>query len=202
MLKLFNSILKFLLLVLFLPVVIGVSDSFLKELSTIDQDITRIFFFGVASYLIVHVLVFQPKQIFAKGRRFSEIAFGFSQNFAKAASFALPIYSLGLVLIFFIAGLFWDLDYYWLIFLFLLGLLTTFHFVMAAEELKSNPDDFLKANYCFFLLIIWVLCIIILAGIFNLAQTGFYFNEFFDRAYQISSDMYIDFAIQVRKKLM
>jgi hypothetical protein len=199
--KFLLSILKLILAVLLLPVVFSVTRSFLIELKTIDPDLSYFFLCGVIVYLAAHLLLFKFSAVFHKGQQVLQAVFGFLPGLAKIIGYINPIYAVILLVVYLVAGLFWDVGAYLSIFLILSGFLVALHFICTAEDLKAKTDDLLKANYIFCLLLIWVFLLIFTAAIFHLAKSGFYFNEFFNTAYEIAHNLYLKFGNQLIVKL-
>lgn len=191
MVNLLLSLIKLLIAVVIIPIVIAVTSSFIEELRTIDPDVGIFFLTGVLAYLAVYLLAFQLQRLYQGGQKFLQVIFGFSQVFAKAISFILPIYAVILLAAYLIAGLFGDAEAYLYLLVALVGFFVTLHFILGAQELKAGQADLLKANYIASLLFIWTFCIIISAVMLYFAKTGFYFNEFVKNAYDAASEIYL-----------
>ncbi|MBM3250557.1 MAG: hypothetical protein FJZ09_06960 [Candidatus Omnitrophica bacterium] len=179
--KLFQVV-KFLFGLGLLPFVYAFTLSFLGQFSQVDSALRPYFWFGVASFLAIHLLVWEPAAIYNSGHKLVELIFAFFKPLVGFAPYVLPVYTL---LAFFLYGLFsvfdksaWALHYC----LFLTGFTVILHLVFSSRTLRSKKDDFLKANYIFGFAFIYLINITLLACGLYLILQEFSFGAFFNSA--------------------
>lgn len=185
MVRFFSGLIKLISGVLALPIAWGVSVSFVRELQTIDPDVGKYFFLGVITYLLLHLLVCKPSGLYARGNKFLQVVFGFSKVFAVIASYLVPVFAVALVLIYAIAGYFTAVSSYLYLLLFFVGFSVGLHFLLGAEDLRSQSGDWLKINYFAGVIFIWIFSVGFTAVVLHSLRTGFYFNEFIAGAWGV-----------------
>ncbi|MCM8782971.1 MAG: hypothetical protein NC909_01040, partial [Candidatus Omnitrophica bacterium] len=174
-------VLKLLLGIMLFPFVYGSTFMFMRELFLLDTNVKISFFSGIAFFLIVYLFIWEPVIIYKKGQRFLQIIFGFFSPLLKIAPYLLPIYTIVLFLLYFLALLIFKPAQIIDIFMFLLGLSISLHLVFSAKILKSKLGDYLKANYIFGFSFIYLINVIILSFGFNLMLKDFSFVNFFNQ---------------------
>jgi hypothetical protein len=184
------GIIKFILGLALLPFVYSVSTAFLGEIGAIEKLYQNYFWAGVASLIIIYLLIWEPAIIYAKGHRLVELVFAFFKPLVRVAPFLLPIYT---ILLFILYGLLslaiksdWLLEYS----LFLFGATIILHLIFSAKTVRSKKDDFLKANYIFGFSFIYILNIGLLALGLSLIFKGFSFINFSHTAYSLAKNIF------------
>lgn len=177
---------KFILGILLLPLVYAVSVSFFKELGFVDKALQDYFWSGVISLVIVHLLIWEPAIIYAKGHKILEVVFSYFKPLVRVAPYLLPIYAIVLFTLYTILSNIIkspDLLNY---FVFLFGLSISLHLIFSAKTLRSKKDDFLKGNYIFGFSFVYIINIMILAFFLNLILDKFSFVNFSNQSFQIT----------------
>lgn len=183
------SILKFSLGILLLPLVVGFSAGFYEELIVLDKTLTSYFYWGIASYLILHLFIYKPLIIYKKGQRILEVIFGFFSPLVKVANYLLPIYTIFLFFIYFIISVFTKEAPLTNYFLFLFSFSLSLHLILTTEVLRAK-EDFLKANYIFGFSLIYILNLILLSFGLSLIFDKFSFVKFFNNSFSISQGIF------------
>ena len=184
------SILKFILAVLLLPIVIGVTKSFFENLRAMDASVSFSFGWGVVAYLILHILLYEPTQVFDASQKMTERTIGFLSPWAKVAGFCVPFFTILLFIIYYFASLAWkeaDLLPY---FSFFASFTFTMHMVMTANSLKKKQPGWLKENYFFSIFIIYIVNMLIVSGAFALLSQEFSFLSFIKRCGEVAAAIY------------
>ncbi|MDD5653553.1 MAG: hypothetical protein PHT31_05265 [Candidatus Omnitrophica bacterium] len=187
--KLF-AIIKFILGVCLLPFVYTTTVSFLSEFSLIEGVLQSYFWYGISSFLVIYLFIWEPTVIYTKGQRILEIIFTFVRPLVRVAPFLLPIYFIilmsayGLVYIFNQSAEMRDL------FVFLFGFSMVFHLVFSAKSLRTKQEDFLKANYIFGFSFLYLVNLMLLAFLFSFIFAKFSFVNFCNLSYQSASNIF------------
>jgi hypothetical protein len=165
--------LKLFLAVLLLPLVIGVTISFWENLGLVKSAVASAFGWGVVSYLMLHILLYQPAQIYDTGKKITEKAIGFLSPMFKVAGFCIPIFTIFSFIAYFLATMVWKNHNLFPYFSFLAAFTLTMHIVMTANALKGKQAGWLKENYFFPMFLIYIVNILIVAGAFTLLSADF-----------------------------
>ncbi len=186
------GILKLFFAVLLLPVVVAASFAFAKELILLESLAVSLFLWGIFAFLILHHLVWEAEIIYRKGQRMVEIIFKFFAPLVKVASFCLPIYTLLILIVYWLLSLvFADLNNFVNYFIFFVSFFLAMHIVFTAKSLKSREKDFLKANYFFAMELIYLANLYLIAGSFNLIFPEFSFLDFFRLTCQNTQNIFL-----------
>ncbi len=187
-----SSILKLIFAILLLAVVIACSIAFSREIMVLNKLTISCFLWGIFSFLIIYHLIWEPEVVYIKGQRVVEIVFRFFAPLVKVASFCLPIYTLFILIAYWLLSLLFtglkDLGNY---FIFFASFFLAMHIVFTAKSLKSRQSDFLKANYFFAMELIYLINIAIIAGLFNLILPDFSFLDFFRASCQNTQSIFL-----------
>lgn len=187
------SLLKLCLAVIFFPALIGVSVSFSDEIQKLSPHLVSAFVWGIFSYLVIHLLLYEPQPVYQKGQRIVESVFRFFSPLVKLASFFLPIFSLLTLTIYYVVltllGDKFRAEYH-IYFMFLVSFFMVLHIVFTAAALRGRQSDFLKANYFFAMEFIYIINIGIIAGMFSLIFAEFSFLNFFNGSCSVVRDIF------------
>lgn len=173
------AVLKLFLAILLIPFVIGVTAAFWASLRQMQGVIPSSFGWGVVVYLILHILLYQPSQVFDAGKKIAEKAFGFLSPLFKVAGFCVPIFTMLAFIAYFVALKIWpQVEEYFGCFVFVAAFALMMHLVMTANALKGKSAGWLKENYFFSIFSIYIVNIMIVGAAFNLLTADFYFTDF------------------------
>lgn len=184
------SILKFLLVILFLPVVIGVTMSFMENLRSSDKPVVWAFGWGVVAYLVLHILFYEPAQVFDTAKKMTEKAVGFLFPLVKIAGFCVPFFTIVSFVIYIPASRIWPAYDLLPLFVFLASFFFTMHMVFTANALKGKSAGWLKENYLLSISLIYVVNLVIIACIFSFLVAHFSLTEFFGRIGGVAGSIY------------
>ena len=184
------SVLKLLVAVLLLPVAIGVTMSFWENLSFLKSSVVAAFGWGVIAYLILHILLYEPAQVYDTGKKISEKALGFFSPMFKVAGLCVPIFTILSFLAYFLASLVWKDVELFPYFIFLAAFTFTMHFVFTANALKGKQAGSMKENYFFSIFFIYIVNMLIIATAFSLLTDKFFFLEFWKRSTDVAGAIY------------
>lgn len=178
------GVLKFLLGISLLPFVYSASVAFLNQLRSIDHSFQTDFWAGVITLLLVHLFLWEPAFVYARGQKMLGTAFNFFKPLVKVAPSLLPVYTIIVFIVYGIVSLMnkseWPPRYA----LFLAGFSSALHLVYSARSVRSRKSDFLKANYIFSFSFIYVTNLVLLSFFLSLGFKAFSFPQFFNSGFQ------------------
>lgn len=184
------GILKFALGVLLLPFVYSVTMAFLKEFNLVPRILQGFFWYGVISFILIYLFIWEPVKIYLGGQKILEAVFRFFAPLVKVAPYLLPIYFFICYLVYLLLSLFPGikglLEYTMLFF----GLTFALHLCFSAKTMRGKQGDFLKGNYIFGFSFIYIINFGILAFILNTIFKEFSFVSFAQSSYDISSGIF------------
>lgn len=205
---------KFIITVLSAPFLISASYAFYAGIGgiySLDEN-QRFFIIGAVTYLIVHTVLFKPNFIYIFGHEMTHaiatfISFGKvksfkvskkggevkttkSNFFISLAPYFFPTYTLIIILAWFIAGKFMDVNGLIYPFFFAVGFTLVFHFVMTVEFLKVKQPDLIKSGYLFSIALIYMVNVSLAALILNFVFGDFSFKVYANTLYSSGMDIY------------
>lgn len=181
------SVFKFILAVLLLPLVISVTVSFMENLRFSDAKVALAFGWGVIAYLIVHILFYEPAQLFESAKKMTEQTVGFLFPLVKIAGFCIPFFTIAAFLAYIPASKIWPQANLLPLFVFLASFMFTMHMVFTANALKGKQAGWLKENYLLSIFLIYVVNLVIIAVAFSFLMSDFSLVEFFKRCGEVAS---------------
>ncbi len=208
---------------LFLPVVVSVSITFYRQFGSFESPWTdgqQYFMLGVIAYCFIHLLVFKPSYIYVLGHESVHalaawVCMGrvksFKVNsasgsvtttknniFISLAPYFVPFYSIVLAALLYIANnTFLKDPVPYKYFLFLLVFTLAFHIIMTIDALKTKQPDLVRAGYLTSGIIIYVINVVVIAGILGLMTSGFSFTEFMSSAWSLTAEIYVKIYTQL-----
>ncbi|MEW6008142.1 MAG: hypothetical protein AB1629_00690 [Candidatus Omnitrophota bacterium] len=190
-------ILKFILAALAVPLIIGITIAFSKTLLSLESILQNYFLAGIIAYLILHLFIYKPVAVYKTGQGILQFLFIFFAPLVKIASYLLPIYSILITAIYFILA---KLPQYKLetdTFLFFISFSFILHLVQTADALRDKQTGLERANYFFAFAIIYLIDIVLLAGMLQLIFNDFSFLEFLSQSGQESLNIYQKVFVQL-----
>lgn len=201
---------------LLLPAAVSVSLTFYRQFGNFTSPWTpgqQYFIMGLAVYCFIHLLVFKPSYLYVLGHESvhaltvwmclgrvksfkvnsagGSVATTKNNIFISLAPYFVPFYSILLAIAVHIANnVFLESPVPYKYFLFLLGFTLAFHIVMTIDALKTRQPDLVKAGYLVSGIIIYVINVIVIAGILGLMTSGFSFAEFMSDAWAMTIEIY------------
>lgn len=185
-----QSVLKLALSILLLPLIIGVTVAFLESLGAMASSVASAFGWGVVSYLILHILLYEPTQVYDTGKKISEKAMSFFSPLFKVAGQCIPIFTILTFIAYFFASLIWkeyDLFPY---FVFFASFTFTMHFVFTANSLKGKQAGLMKENYFFSIFTVYIINMLIIVAAFNFLTHDLSFLSFIKKTGHVSGAIY------------
>lgn len=179
------GVIKFIVGVLLLPLVFGITFGFCKEISVLEKTYLVYFIAGIVAYLVIHLFVWEPQFLYKKGQRILEILFGFFTPLVKIAPYLLPIYTILSFIIYFILIIFIKNLILLNILMFLFGFTLILHIKFTSDDLKAK-ESFLKSDYIFGFSLIYILNVILVALFISMVLNDFSIPNFLRESFQIA----------------
>ncbi len=184
------GILKLGLFILLLPLLIAVIVAFHKELDVFKQA-QDIFIWGVMAYTVLHLFIFTPQALYRFWQGvFMEIC-AFAGTVANIIVLAIPIVMTVMLLTYYMSTVIfrqpWAVS--WVIFL--VGFALAFHVILSAQELYEADDTQLKGHYLLTLSLVFIVNILITAGLLDLIFKNFSAVSFLREAVHYAEKLYV-----------
>lgn len=217
-----SKISKFVIGLILIPVVIGITVSFFESLPKIGETTntgSRIFLWGVLAYAILHLFIHKPKYIYTFGHEITHVlttwlcgggvkSFSASKEggavettksnfFITLSPYFVPTYTLALSFLYFIIPFFFEVSNLSAIYFFSAGFTLALHLVFTAEVLKIKQPDIIKTGYLFSLVVIYVINLLLVVFVMSLLFKGIRFEDFFYNTYLNSKNIYITIFTQL-----
>lgn len=212
----FGRITRFIVGVIFLPIVAGVSIAFFRQLSRIDSASlpgSQFFLWGVVAYSGMHLLLVKPQYLYTLGHEVTHAlttwlcggrvtSFRVSKEggavkttknnfFISLSPYFIPFYTVIISFIYFLVSLTYELSYLANYFIFLIGFTLAFHIISTVEVMRLEQPDILKTGYLFSITLIYIanvaLTALIISLLFREAPAGVFFHS----SYAVSKDLYL-----------
>jgi len=166
------ALFKFILSILILPLIIGLTISFLQQIALQESSVVNSFIFGVVGYLILHLFIYQPHAFYNFEQGIIDRLFGFFVPLKALLLYRLPVFSLVTLIAYIILKVFFEYDNISL-FIFLLSFTALMHLVLAAANLKDESTGMLKGDYFLSLSTVYLFEIILIAIFVRLMVDSF-----------------------------
>lgn len=170
--------LKFIVALILLPLLIGLSRAFSQELQRQSAVVAGNFFLGVIVYLAIHLFVCELDRLNGAAQMLAGRLFSFYVPLRTIVYSCLPVY----------ATLFFALHFAFRAplryavaigyFVFFIAFSATMHLVVSAAQLRKDSMSALKGDYFFSLAIVYLFEIVLLAGFFYFMLADFSFIAF------------------------
>jgi hypothetical protein len=189
--------------IIMLPASYAFAHNLFKQLSGISSfgNLERYFFYGIASYVIIHIVFFKPNYLYVLGHESlhaiatwicggkvtsfkvsssgGSIETTRSNFFVALAPYLFPFYTIFFSALFSISTIFFSAGEFLSIFLFLTGLSLCFHIIMTIEMIKKRQQDIAETGYLFSINLIFICNVIVVGLIFSLLFSQISFADFF-----------------------
>jgi hypothetical protein len=155
-----------------------------------DDAVALAFGWGVVSYLILHILLYEPTQVFDASKKMTEKTIGFLSPWVKIAGFCVPFFTIVSFVLYYFVSLIWKEAYLLPYFSFFASFTFTMHMVFTANSLKKRQPGWLKENYFFSIFMIYIVNMLIIAAAFAFLSADFSFLDFSRRLGEIVGAIY------------
>lgn len=212
-------LIKFLIAIFSIPLAVGVTTAFYKNfilIKTLSGSLS-LFFWGIASYTILHLLFYKPTYLYVLGHeavhagvawvfggkiksfKVSEqggsVATDKSNTLIELSPYFVPIYAIIIAVIYFVVASSYRIN--GSVFIFLIGFTLAFHMILTIEVMKIRQPDIVKSGYFFSIILVYVFNIIVIALMFSMIFPDFSAKKFFVDSWFLSKSAYIAIVKQL-----
>jgi len=173
----FLSLLKFVISLILLPLVMGISKGFFLMIIKQPSYVRNNFIFAVGLYLIIHLFILVPKNFYDLGQRIIGALFSFFVPLRRIMYYCLPFYGILFFVLFLIFKAMFGYNDTIGYFMFLISFSTAMHLVITSENLKAESQSALKGDYFLSLTFVYLFCIILFCGFLSVMVESFSFFE-------------------------
>lgn len=166
---------KFVVAVLLLPLLVGVSRAFYQQLSAQSAGVRMYFFLGVVSYLALHLFLCELTKLNDAGQLLVGKVFSFFVPLRTLLYTCLPVYATLVFASYFAFKAHYGRAIETGHFIFLISFAATMHFIITASSLKKESIDVLKGNYFLSFSLLYLSSIALLSGFFYFMLDNFSF---------------------------
>lgn len=199
--------------VLAIPLTYGVTAAFYNNFILIKELALSLNYFtwGIASYVILHLLFYKPTYLYVLGHEsvHAGLAWIFGgkiksfkvsedggsvgtdkSNFViELGPYFIPIYAIIITIIYFVVASSYNINGG--LFVFLIGFTLAMHMISTIEVMKIRQPDIVKSGYLFSIVLVYILNIIVISFIFSLMFQAFSMNKFFIDLWDQSKYIYL-----------
>lgn len=180
-----------------LPLIAGTTIGFFQQLDAVTA-YNQCFLWGVLTYVVLHIFVYEPQAVFQVGRELAAGIFKFSPVFSDIVRLILPLYTLLLLLGLFILEQIAKIAPAWIqVLVFSVGLFTAMHVVLTARDLYEEDASLLKPHYFLTAGWVYVAALVIVAVGLSASFKEFSLVEFFRTTAKITVGVYVDAFTQL-----
>jgi hypothetical protein len=204
---------KLIIGVLAIPLTYGVTVAFYKSFVLIQELAANISYFtwGIASYVILHLLFYKPTYLYVLGHEsvHAGLAWVFGgkiksfkvseeggsvgtdkSNFViELGPYFIPIYAIIITIIYFVVASSYAINGG--LFVFLIGFTLAMHMISTIEVMKIRQPDIVKSGYLFSIVTVYILNIVVISFIFSLMFQTFSMHKFFIDLWDQSKYIYL-----------
>ena len=172
-------ILKFILAVLFLPLVIGSTVALQMEIEKFPAILQHSLWVGMVTYLILKFFVYDFTEVYRFGQGMVTYCFQFLKPLVNAASYVIPIFSVFVLLVYALVSALGQLTAWKELLFTLLSATFTMHIILTAQELYKKDTVAGKPTYFFGMELVFIIDVFLVALVMNAVLPGFSFVDFF-----------------------
>jgi len=194
-------VIKFIIGVLALPLMYGVTVAFYDNLILIEALATslRFFIWGIVFYVVLHLLFYKPTYFYVLGHEAVHAAFAWifggkiksfkvsgdggsiatdkSNIIIDLGPYFVPIYAIIVTVIYFVVASSYTIN--GALFVFLIGFTLAMHMISTVEVMKIRQPDIVRSGYLFSIVVVYILNVIVISFIFSMMFPAFSMGKFF-----------------------
>jgi len=175
------------------------------------------FFWGILSYVVLHLLFYKPTYLYVLGheavhagaawifggkiksfkvsKEGGSVGTDKSNTVIELSPYFIPIYAIIIAVVYFVVASSYRIN--GSVFIFLLGFSLAFHMISTIEVMKVRQSDIIKSGYVFSIVMVFVLNIVVISLIFSLIFPEYSIKKFFIDSWMISKGLYTAIARQL-----
>jgi len=217
--QILSFILKGLIAVLATPIAIAMTMSLYRGIKTVGELSGNMPFFlaGVVAYIVIHVLFYKPTAAYVFGheaihaiaswlcggklsgfkvsKEGGSVTTDKTNTLVELAPYFVPLYAIIVMALYYVVAQSYKIN--GSIFIFLIGFTLAFHVITTIEVMKTAQPDFVKSGYFFSIVIVYLMNIMVIAGIFSALFSSFSLQKLVTDTCILSKGMYVGLYRQV-----
>lgn len=174
---------------LVLPLAVAVSRSFHQEILNL-KNLSNAFGWGLVAYASCHLFVVSFLTAYQLVWQGIGRLFSFSGFLSEWLPRAVPWGPVIILLIYYIASIFWDIHQARSYIVFFLGFFFSAQIIIAAQDLYESDNGLMKAHYFFSILAIFIVNLVVLAVLLPLNFFNFSFSSFLSGSWHSAKSIY------------
>ncbi len=184
----FLSILKFVISIVLFPLVVGLSKGFFIKIIRQPQYVRNNFMFAAGLYLILHLFVLEPKNLYDLGQRIVGKLFSFFVPLRRITYHCLPFYTTLFFVLFLIFKAMFGHKEVIGYFIFLMSFSAIMHLLITSIYLKGEAQSVIKGDYFLSLTFVYLFGIILFCGFLSVMVENFSFINTIKYGYKFFMD--------------
>jgi len=153
---------KLVCVIVVFPILIGFIRGLIAETFKLDSLFVKSLYWGITSYLLFHIFIFEPVKFYKKTQRFIRVILGFFSPVFRFSYYLIPFWVIIIISSYILLVIFLKLEQLKFIFFFLSGFAFAMHIVMVSKFLKV--DELRKiVDYLFIIFIVIIINIFLFA---------------------------------------
>jgi len=184
MFKFILSILKVLLAIILLPITIGISRTFFHHLIVYSDAFATTFVYGAVLFVFIFLFLYQFWGFFELGHKVLSNLLQFTSPLDKWLAYATPIFTILVLLIFYIVRVLikdQSMDHQ---FSLLAGFTAAMHILVLAQELQNQEKTPIKPTYLFAINLIYIYNVLLIILLLDLVFQKWTFPGFLQACIQ------------------
>lgn len=150
------QVIKLFCILILIPLVIGFVIGLIEQIGKLAAIYAHSLYWGIAIYLLFHILINEPVKFYKRTQRFIQVIFGFFSPLFKVTYYIIPFWVIVIIGFFVLLCEVFNIEYLVPLFFFLSGFLFTMHIVMVAKI--SKVDKIHKIiDYLFIILLVIII---------------------------------------------
>lgn len=163
---------KLVCVIVVFPILIGFIKGLIAETFKLDSLFIKSLYWGITSYLLFHIFIFEPVKFYKKTQRFIRVILGFFSPVFRFSYYLIPFWIIVIISSYLLLVVFLKLENLRFLFFFLSGFAFTMHIVMVSKILKV--DELRKiVDYLFIIFIVIIINIFLFALTLKLYSHSF-----------------------------
>ena len=164
-----HNFFKIVVIVAAIPLITGFLCGLIAQINLFQPFVVKSVYWGIASYVLMHLFIFEPVDFYKETQKFIQLIFGFLSPLFKVSYYLMPFWAIVVIACYFPAKAIFSGTGLAYVFYFLTAFVFTMHVVMVAailrtEELKGYLD------YMFVLVVVIAINIFFMALNFKLYE--------------------------------
>jgi hypothetical protein len=185
------NLIKFVLAVVFAPILYACLFVFRSQLHVYPQTFEEFFLWGAGAFVLSFLFIFRFENVYAAGQNIFAKVFQFAAPANQFIGLVIPFYTTSIIFLFVIVTSFLkshQADHY---FLFFMGFTAAMHLLLTAQKLHSEETTPFKPSYFFTMTVVAALNLLILVLLLDLSVGKLTFPSYISDVIKMSGKIYM-----------